>query len=104
VVVHVGGASGRERAPELFVEHLKSRVRYFRKHRSPRDAAVAQALIAVSVLARWVARELQRAAGTIRGRTPSPRLESRRALFRAAALWVMGGQPLGPPERESTSS
>ena len=82
VVRHIGGASAGPSAPALFVEHLKSRVRFFRAHRGRLAAAGARMLIAGAVLARWALRELVPGDG------------GKRALFRAAARWVLAGQPL----------
>jgi len=85
IVTHIGGASGRGLESGLFVEHLRSRLRFFRQHRGPGALLSARTLTAIAILGRWAAREM-----FPRGRDG----RDRRPLFRAAMKWVVGGQPL----------
>jgi len=113
-VQHVGGASGKSVAPRLFVENLKGHLLFFRKHGGPLAVTAARALLAFSILGRAAAREAAGAAYRWSGRSLPPALEERIALFRAAAAWVLRGQPIdlrgtstkpsaeaGPPARTS---
>ena len=95
VVRHAGGASGRGRAPELFVEHLKSRIRFFARHRGVAQAMIARAIVTSAVTARWIVAEIHAglAAPFARG-TRKGAIVARRALFRAAARWAWAGAPL----------
>src|SRR5262249_30877483 len=93
-VVHVSGASSRPIAGPMFVENLKGRLRFLRKHRGPLTACGGQALIAISVYLRFAAREAQVGAMRLVGRSPSPALLQRRALFRSAAVGILEGMPL----------
>lgn len=92
-VVHAGAASSSSNAGPMFVENLKGRVRYLRKHRGVFVAAVARGLIAVSVLLRFAWRETQALvrgrSGPARGEPPPPS----QTMFRAAMRWVMRGMP-----------
>ncbi|HEX7079319.1 MAG TPA: glycosyltransferase family 2 protein, partial [Candidatus Eisenbacteria bacterium] len=99
-VVHVGGASSDPIAGPMFVENLKGRVRFLRKHRGPLIAMLARALIAVSVLLRLAWREAQGAGRALRGRPVEEPLRTTRAKLRAAARWVARGLPLAPPSFE----
>ncbi|MGE5175849.1 MAG: glycosyltransferase family 2 protein [Hyphomicrobiales bacterium] len=100
-VVHVGAASTAPIAEPMFVENLKGRIRYLRKHHGPRVALAGRGLIAVAVLLRFAWREA--AALT----APAPRrsaARTERAMFRAALAWVLRGLPLTPPEIGARSS
>jgi GT2 family glycosyltransferase len=90
-VIHVGGASSRPIAGPMFVENLKGRVRFMRKHRGAPAAWSARGLLAVSVLLRFLLRETQLLAVRAGGRTPEASLIERRAMFRSAARWVLAG-------------
>ena len=106
-VRHAGGASGRGRSPELYVEHLKSRARFFELHRGPGAAVLARAILAVAVLLRWLVAE---AAAMLPGSTGSIASDSagRVALFRAARDWALRGAPATrasqPRKRSRTTS
>jgi GT2 family glycosyltransferase len=97
-VVHVGGASSRPIAGPMFVENLKGKLRFFRKHRGGAATLAARALLACSVLLRHTGREIQALALRLAGRAPAEPLRLRLAMFRAARSWVLRGLPLGPPE------
>ena len=102
-VIHVGGASSSSNAGPMFVENLKGRVRFLRKHRGVAVAGIARGLIAVSVLLRFVWREALALGRTASGRArrESPLLNQ--TMFRAAAHWVLRGLPLsGSETRPST--
>ena len=90
--------SSRPIAGPMFVENLKSRLRFFRKHRGPVVVLFAGILLAVSVLLRHAARETQAAALRFVGRAPEESLLLRLVIFRAARHWVMRGLPLSAPE------
>ncbi|HEU4335562.1 MAG TPA: glycosyltransferase family 2 protein [Candidatus Eisenbacteria bacterium] len=96
-VVHLGGASSEPMAGPMFVENLKGRLRFLRKHRGPLVAALARALIAFAVLVRFVWREAESLASAAGGRPRAPSLRRRRTMFRAALGWVLRGLPLSPP-------
>jgi transcriptional regulator with XRE-family HTH domain len=96
-VVHVGGASSRPIAGPMFVENLKGRIRFLRKHRGWTVATVARALVAVSVTLRWLARELQAAGARLAGRGVDEELRLRQVMFRSALAWVWSGMRLSPP-------
>ena len=95
-VVHEGGASSRPIAGPMFVENLKSRLRFLDKHRGPLVTALARAIIAVSVLLRALARELLALVSRVLGRRISESLDLRLAMFRAATRWVLRGLPIEP--------
>ncbi len=113
-VVHVRGASSASVAGSMFVENLKGRVRFLRKHRGPVVAAAARALIALSVMVRWLWKEvaaLFRGGGSAGGARDagSEAGEAGEALqsqemFRAAARWVLRGLPLSPPRTRAGAS
>ena len=86
VVRHQGGASAKGQAPALYVEHLRNRLRFFAVHRGPVRAAVARAILATAIAARWAARAVLPARST--------QARERRALYGAALRWVMRGLPL----------
>lgn len=96
-VVHVGGASSRPVAGPMFVENLKGRIRFLRKHRGPWVALAGRALLAVAVGLRWAAREAQVMIWRLAGRSATEELRLRRAMFRSALGWVLRGLPLSPP-------
>ncbi|HSQ60510.1 MAG TPA: glycosyltransferase family 2 protein [Acidobacteriota bacterium] len=96
-VVHIGGASSEPMAGPMFVENLKGRLRFLRKHRGPLVAGIARALIAFAVLLRFVWREVESLAAAAGGRPRAPSLQRRRTMFRAALAWVLRGLPLSPP-------
>ena len=90
-VVHIGGVSSGTMPGPLFVELLKSRVRFLAKHRGAAATFVGRGLIAISVLIRatwWGGRRL-----FDRG----PLTEQRVTMFAAALRWVAAGLPLSPP-------
>jgi GT2 family glycosyltransferase len=91
-VVHVRGASSAPVAGPMFVENLKGRIRFLRKHRGPWVATAARALIALSVFLRWPGKEV---AALGRGGGAVARRQSR-TMFRSAAAWVLRGLPLSP--------
>lgn len=92
-VVHVGGASSRPVAGRMFVENLKGRVRFLRKHRGPLADWTGRTLIATSVLLRFGLREAQALAVRASGRPPGEGLLLRRQMFRSGAAWVIAGMP-----------
>jgi GT2 family glycosyltransferase len=95
-VVHLGGASSRPLAGAMFVELLKSRVRYLRKYLGGPEAAACTLLLAVGVVARWASWE---GIGALRGlgQVDRERLDLRLRMFRGGARWVFGGCRLAPP-------
>jgi GT2 family glycosyltransferase len=96
-VVHAGAASSAPVAGPMFVENLKGRVRFLRKHRGPLAATVARGLIATSVLFRLAWREAQALGLGAMGGAPDEALRLTRRRFRAAARWVLRGLPVSPP-------
>lgn len=92
-VVHFGGVSSGPIAGPMFVENLKGRLRFLRKHRGALVAATARGLIAVSVLIRFLWREGQALGSALAGRTPRESLRRTRTMFRAAMRWVLRGLP-----------
>lgn len=96
-VVHLGGASSEPMAGPMFVENLKGRLRFLRKHRGPIVEGAAKVLIAFAVLIRFVWRETETIASAATGRPRDPSLLRRRTMFRAALAWVLRGLPLAPP-------
>jgi N-acetylglucosaminyl-diphospho-decaprenol L-rhamnosyltransferase len=101
-VVHVEGASSRPIAGPMFVETLKGRLRFLRKHRGTAVTACARMMIAISVLARSGARELALRIRNLAGQSPSEDSLLRIEMFRAAVRWVFQGLPLSPPGIIST--
>ena len=93
-VVHLGGATVRPVAAAMFVENLKGHLRFFRKHRGALETLAARLLIGGSVLARWAVRESAALGLRLIGRPVPEGLRHRREIFRAAAGWVLRGQPL----------
>jgi hypothetical protein len=79
-------------AGAMFVEVLKSRLRFLRKRRGALAPAIGRVLIATSVFMRWIAREAQGVVSTLRGRHDET-LALRVRQFRAAAAWVLRGLP-----------
>jgi GT2 family glycosyltransferase len=102
-VAHVGGASSRPIAGPMFVENLKGRLRFLRKHRGAGAQAVGRVFLSVSVLGRLALREAQAVMSSLSGRPLGEALQLRREMFRCAAGWVMRGLPLTPfaPARAS---
>lgn len=96
-VVHFRGVSSKPIAGPMFVENLKGRLRFLRKHRGVSVAAAARGLIAVSVLVRFLWREGQTLGMALTGRAPNESLRLTRTMFRAAMGWVLRGLPLSPP-------
>jgi N-acetylglucosaminyl-diphospho-decaprenol L-rhamnosyltransferase len=96
-VMHVGGASSRPIAGPMFVELLKSRLRFMRKHRGPRAGAAAAALLALGVGLRFACWELGGLLSA--GRPPAQRelVRLRRVMFRAGMGWIVRGFPLDAP-------
>jgi GT2 family glycosyltransferase len=94
-VVHAGGTSSAPIAGPMFVENLKGRLRYLRKHRGPGTVATARILMAISVIARAAWREGAAVARRLAGRSLDEAEIRRRTMFRAALGWVARGLPLG---------
>ena len=92
-VVHKGGASSAPVAGPMFVENLKGRVRYLRKHRGRAVAAVARVMIAVSVIVRWARNGLTGLVARRTGRAPDEARARRDRMFDAAVGWVLRGLP-----------
>ncbi|HET9952520.1 MAG TPA: glycosyltransferase family 2 protein [Candidatus Eisenbacteria bacterium] len=95
-VMHVGGASSKPVAGPMFVENLKGRIRFLRKHRGGFVAFAARGLIAASVLLRFGWREAQALGLALSGRPRAESLLVTRSMFRAAMRWVLRGLPLSP--------
>lgn len=93
-VVHVGGASSAPVAGPMFVENLKGRIRFLRKHRGALVEAAARAIIALSVLLRLALVELRTLGGGIGEGPGGDALRRRRTMFREAARWVLRGLPV----------
>jgi hypothetical protein len=100
-VTHVGGVSSWPIAGPMFVENLKGRVRFLRKHRGSVVAALARGVIALSVVIRLAWREVRTLAGSLAGRPPDDALRVDRIMFRSAVRWVLRGLPLSPPDPAS---
>jgi GT2 family glycosyltransferase len=92
-IVHIEGASSRPLAGPMYVENLKGRLRFFRKHRGTAERLLAAGIIALSVIPRWLVRELQLVAG---GSRVSEHVRLQRDMFRAAAGWIAMGMPAAP--------
>lgn len=92
-VMHVEGASSRPVAGPMFVENLKGRLRFLRKHRSPSTMALARALLATSVGMRYVARLALSTGRRVFGRPPTDDQERKLEMFRAAYRWLRQGMP-----------
>jgi len=97
-VIHVRGASSGAVPGPMFVENLKGRVRYLRKHRGSMVAVVARVVIAVSVLLRSAWRESQALPYFLAGRAVPERLGIRQTSLRSAMRWVLRGLPLTHPD------
>ncbi|MGE5178987.1 MAG: glycosyltransferase family 2 protein [Bacteroidota bacterium] len=93
-VTHVGGASSDPIAGEMFVENLRSRIRFVEKHRGRAAAVAARALTTLSVLARLGWSEAVSLGLRLSGRDPAPARRRHQARFRAAIRWVLRGLPL----------
>lgn len=93
-VMHVGGASSQPIAGPMFVETLKSRLRFLRKHRGGAVLFVGRLLTAVSVFLRWLWQEI----AAVMGRASSETSRTQRQRFRSAMAWVARGLPLSPYE------
>ena len=93
-VLHVGGASSRPIAGAMFVENLKGRVRFLRKHRGDLVSWCGRVLIATSVVMRFALREAQAMGARASGRPLDPLLLRKREMFRSALAWVLGGMRL----------
>ena len=95
-VTHIGGASSRPNAGPMFVELLKSRLRFFDLHRGFAAAAVARLLVAIATLLRWLMWEtLALLPSGDENARATRRLRVR--MFRAGAGWVVRGMPLSTP-------
>ena len=92
-VIHFRGVSSKPIAGPMFVENLKGRLRFLRKHRGVGVALAARGLVAVSVLLRFFWREAQSIGVALRGRAPNESLQLSRTMFRAAMRWVLRGLP-----------
>ena len=100
-VVHFGGASSRPIAGPMFVEVLKSRVRFLSKHRGPVAVLLGRVIIGLSVLWRAAARWMQSLLVRLGGRPLPEPLALRVRMFSAAAAWVLRGLPLDPYRPET---
>ena len=94
-VLHVGGGSSDLIAGPMFVESLKARVRYLRKHRGRSAVAMARGLIALSVIVRFLAAETRWSWNRLAGRRGGDRLHLHRDRFRSGIRWVLRGLPMG---------
>lgn len=105
-VIHVREASSTPLAGPMFVEKLKGRVRFLRKHRGPLVAATARAMIAISVLLRSAWREAQVLRHSLAGSAAPEGVRLRQTSLRYAIHWVLQGLPLSAPdlERSRTST
>lgn len=95
-VEHVGRVSSEPIAASMFVENLKGRIRFLKKHRGPVVATAARGIIAASVLLRFAWREAQAIGLKMAGRVPGKPLRLDQSMFRAASRWVLRGLPLTP--------
>jgi GT2 family glycosyltransferase len=93
VIEHVGGASGRPVAPRLFVEDLRSKLRFFARHRGGAAVLAARLALAQSIIGRWGVREAQGILCRLLRRPVPEALAARLLLFRAALGWLAAGQP-----------
>lgn len=93
-VLHLVGASSKPIAGPMFVENLMGRIHFLRKHRGPIVATAARALVATSVLLRFVWCEARALALLAVGRPPSEHERLVRTMFRTAMRWVARGLPL----------
>src|SRR5262249_23587646 len=92
-VTHIEGASSRPVAGAMFVENLKGRLRFLRKHRKPSTAAWGKVLMAASVEMRFRARLALASVGRWFGRHPTEVERLKLEMFRAAAEWLRQGMP-----------
>ena len=92
-VMHVEGASSRPVAGPMFVENLKGRLRFLRKHHRPSTTTWARALLAISVGMRYAARLALSAGRRVLGKSGTEDQERKLAMFRAAYRWVRQGMP-----------
>ena len=99
-VVHAGGASSDPVAGPMFVENLKGRVRFMRKHRGAAVAAAARAILALSVALRFLWSEARMLALRLLGRAPRAPLRRNQERFRSAFGWTLAGMPVAPREPE----
>jgi GT2 family glycosyltransferase len=90
-VTHVGGSSSRPVAGPMFVEQLRSRVRFFAKYHRGARVRAARFVIGAGALLRLLGWEL---VARFRA-TDDVRLRVR--MFRAAARWVVSGMPMPAP-------
>jgi GT2 family glycosyltransferase len=95
-VVHAGGGSSDPVAGPMFVENLKGRVRFMTKHRGGAVAAAARAIIALSVVLRFLWSEVRMLALRLIGRAPGAPLCRNQERFRGAIRWVLAGMPVAP--------
>jgi hypothetical protein len=80
----------------MFVENLKGRVRFMRKHRGPAVAAAARAILALSVALRFLWSEARMLALRVLGRVPRAPLRRNQERFRSAVGWTLAGMPVAP--------
>jgi GT2 family glycosyltransferase len=95
-VMHMGGASSRPMAGPMFVENLKGRLRFLRKHRGAWAEGMGRVFLSISVLGRLTAREAQARMRSLGGKPLGEPLRLRLEMFRSAAAWVMRGLPITP--------
>jgi len=99
-VEHVGGGSSDRIVGTMFVENLKGRIRFLRKHQGLAAATAARGLIATSVFLRFAWREVQWLWLRLTGQVPDDALRLKQSMFRAATRWVLRGLPLSSTGRD----
>ncbi|MEP7027103.1 MAG: glycosyltransferase family 2 protein [Candidatus Eisenbacteria bacterium] len=97
-VMHIGGASSRTLAGPMFVELLKSRLRFFDRQCAAWTRGPARILVAIATLGRWFAWELASRLPTV-DRTAREKRALRIRMFRAGVRWVLAGLPVSAQGR-----
>ena len=103
-VLHLVGASSKPNAGPMFVENLMGRIHFLRKHRGEDVAAAARALVAASVLLRFVWCEARALAHSAVGRSSPESERLAQTMFRAAMRWVAHGLPVTARDMAEKSS
>ena len=87
-VAHLGRDEARDTPDETYLQHLRSSLRYFRKHHGPWTARAARAVLVAALALRWMGALLgrERDAATPAGRP------ARRYAAGLGLIWA-GGEP-----------
>ncbi len=79
--VHIGGASTRHQAPEMFIQQIKSTVLIHRKHGSRGEAQLVKSILFLGVLIRFLIWNFL----SLFNR--HPRIKTNRRIYTVAILW-----------------